>query len=101
VADPTGGVHAHVTAAVAAAGGPVRMQHTRPNGTAESGGGFVMISGASLTAGVATLTVSSFAGLLQNLDVSFASTLTLPETANATAFQKRWAHADDTTNWGG
>ncbi len=84
-------------------GDPVRLDHYQPGRGNEAGGGYVMISAAVPINVSGTdycrLVVSSYT-LGVALSTSYRSTLTLPATANATGWQRMFAHASDGTFWG-
>lgn len=88
----------HFSNAIANAGGPIGVLHYQP-GEAETTAQKYNVSAAANLAGACRLTVSSQTGVF-DLDVSKRSTLTLPQTANATTFQNLFAHSGDGSQWG-
>ena len=89
----------HFVQAIAEAAGTIRVHHYQP-GQAEGVAQWYIISAAVETAGVCRLTVSGAPVGAPTLDTAKRSTLTLPPTASATAYQALFAHADDGSYWG-
>jgi hypothetical protein len=88
----------HFTAALEDAGADITVVHYQP-GEAEGIGNTFDISAAADVGGACRLTVSVDGSALA-LSTALQSTLTLPESATATTYQARFAHADDGSKWG-
>lgn len=88
---------AHFVAAIEAAGGPITVIHYQPGG-AESDANTFTLSAAADVGGNCRLTVSVDGSALA-LSTALRSTLTLPKSASATAWQRNYAHTDDGSKW--
>ena len=88
----------HFTNAINNAGAAVGVLHYQP-GEVEGTGQKYNISAATSVGGFCRLTVSSQTGVF-DLDTTKRSTLTLPLTANATTYQRLFAHTGDGSQWG-
>lgn len=76
--------------------GQLRLLHYEPGSGSEVAGEAYTISAVTRTGGVCRLTVGSIIG---GATLTALSHLTWPETANAQAFQKRFAHDADGGRW--
>lgn len=87
----------HVAKTLSQGGGVAWLRHFEAGNGNEAGGGSFRISAATDTGAACELTVGGTSGAPV---LSAASWLTLPETANASDYQKNFAHVGDASSWG-